>query len=286
MPAALFFFKLTMPGEWPASLGGGRSFMRNALRAMLIASMTTSAVIGATVGTANADDWQTPATTCSGGDLSSGVYYGLIITGECALGAGTTVEIDGNLTLASAATFDAASMSTVRVIGDIRVGRGASLWLGCPLASIPGDGGGAGGGDSPCTGRTNDVVEGSIVADRPRALRLDGDTIWGSLISIGGGPGNTETPYVSFPVEDNVIQGDVSITGWKGAWFDFIGNVSFGGVLLAGIEGANPGSTEIVANEVSDNLMCLTDSPAAHSGGSNGVANFVGAQEIGQCAGL
>ena len=33
-------------------------------------------------------------------------------------------------------------------------------------------------------------------------------------------------------------------------------------------------------------LIFLTDSPAAHSGGSDGVANFVGAQEIGQCAGL
>jgi hypothetical protein len=259
--------------------------MRNACRAVLIASMALSGMVGLNAGTANADNWQTPATTCSGGDLPSGVYEGLIITGDCALRTGTTVEVDGNLSLASAATFDAASTSSVRVIGDIRVGKGASLWLGCPLASVPGDGT-AGGGDSPCTGKTNDVVEGSIVADHPRALHLDGDTIWGSLISIGGGPGDNETPYVSFPVEDNVIRGDVSITGWKGTWFDFIGNVSFGGVLLAGMESANPGSTEIIANAVSDNLICLDDSPAAHTGGSDDVANFVGGQELGQCTGL
>jgi hypothetical protein len=259
--------------------------MRNARRAVVIASMALCGIVGLTAGTANADNWQTPATTCAGGDLPSGVYEGLVITGACTLRAGTTVEVDGNLSLASAATFDAASTSSVRVIGDIRVGKGASLWLGCPFASVPGDGA-PGVGGRPCTGKTNDVVEGSVVADHPRALRLDGDTIWGSLISIGGGPGDEETPYVSFLVEDNVIRGDVSITAWKGAWFDFVGNVSFGGVLLAGMEGANPGSTEIIANAVSDNLICLSDSPAAHAGASDDVANFVGGQEIGQCAGL
>ena len=259
--------------------------MRTALRAMLITSMAASGVLGPAVGTANADDWRTAATTCLGGDIAGGVYDGLIITGECTVVAGTTVEVDGNLSLVSAATFNADSMSTVRVIGDIRVGKGAALWLGCSLTSVPGDGAGAG-GVSPCTGQTNDVVEGSIVADHPWALHLDGDTIWGSLISIGGGPGAKETPYVSFPVENNVIRGDVSVTGWQGAWFGYIGNVSFGGVLLAGIGGANPRSTEIASNAVSDNLICLTNSPAAQIGNSDGFANFVGGQETGQCAGL
>jgi hypothetical protein len=52
------------------------------------------------------------------------------------------------------------------------------------------------------------------------------------------------------------------------------------------MEGANRGSTEIIANAVSDNLICLSDSPAAHAGGSDEVANFVGGQEMGQCVGL
>jgi hypothetical protein len=104
--------------------------MRNARRAVLIASMALSGMVGLTAGTANADNWQTPATTCSGRDLSSGVYEGLIITGECALRAGTTVEVDGNLSLASDATFDAASTGSLRVIGDIRVVKGPACGSG------------------------------------------------------------------------------------------------------------------------------------------------------------
>ena len=62
------------------------------------------------------------------------------------------------------------------------------------------------------------------------------------------------------------------------------------GPLLAIAEGLQGELKQIVrsgsaAHDVAL-LIFLTDSPAAHSGGSDGVANFVGAQEIGQCAGL
>jgi hypothetical protein len=42
----------------------------------------------------------------------------------------------------------------------------------------------------------------------------------------------------------------------------------------------------IASMALSDNLICLSDSPAAHTGGPDDVANFVGGQEMGQCAGL
>jgi hypothetical protein len=255
--------------------------MNAIFRKLLMASMVISAVTGAGANSAGANDRpNSQVATCSSGNIASGTYYGLVVTGNCTVAAGTTVAVQGDLVLAPGATFNAFSMSTVTVSGDVRVGSGATLWLGCTLTSIPG------GGATPCTGKTNDVVEGSIVADHPFTMYLDGDTIWGNLISAGGGPGVTESPYVDFPIKDNVIRGNVSVTGWQGAWFGYIRNASFGNVVLAGITGADPDSTEVVTNAVAGNLICLANLPAPQVGDSGGFPNFVGGHKTGQCSGL
>jgi hypothetical protein len=57
-------------------------------------------------------------------------------------------------------------------------------------------------------------------------------------------------------------------------------------VLLAGIQAADPDSTEVVTNAVGGNLVCLANSPAAQQGDSGGFPNFAGGHKIGQCAGL
>ncbi len=41
----------------------------------------------------------------------------------------------------------------------------------------------------------------------------DGDTVWGNIISTGGGPGLTVDPYVNFPIKDNTIHGNVIVGG-------------------------------------------------------------------------
>ena len=151
--------------------------MKAIFRKLLMASMVISAVIGAGASGAGANDRpNSHVPTCPSGNIASGTYYGLVVTGDCTVAAGTMVAVEGDLVLAPGSTFNAFSMSTVTVSGDARVGSGATLWLGCTLTSIPG------GGASPCTGKTNDVVEGSIVADHPSTMYLDGDTIWGNLI--------------------------------------------------------------------------------------------------------
>ena len=171
-------------------------------------------------------------------------------------------------------------MSTVTVSGDVRVGSGATLWLGCTLTSIPG------GGASPCTGKTNDVVEGSIVADHPWTMYLDGDTIWGNLISVGGGPGVTESPYVNFPIKDNVIL-------WQRERYRLAGclvrlhpqrlvrergagrHYGSGSRLHRGRDQCGSGQPY---------LLCQPPRPA--SGRSGGFPNFVGGHKTGQCSGL
>lgn len=47
-----------------------------------------------------------------------------------------------------------------------------------------------------------------------------------------------------------------------------------------------PDSTEVVTNEISANLICRGNSPAAQIGDSEGSPNTVGGKKIGECAAL
>ena len=165
--------------------------------------------------------------------------------------------MNGNLTLAPGACLDAFTLGTVTVGGNLFVGQGATLALGCTPGSlgppIP---------QPPCgTTTTTDSVGGSVIANQPLTMYLDGDTIWGSVISTGGGPGATFSPYINFPIKDNTIYGNVIVQGWQGAWFGFIRNTTHGSVILNNNVGVAIGefgadSTEVVTNVISGNLIC------------------------------
>ena len=173
---------------------------------------------------------------------------------------------------------DAFTMGTVHVGSSLVVGDGAILALGCTLASpVP-----------PCTGTTNDTVGGNIYADHPYTMYLDGDTVHGSVISIGGGPGLTGAPYVNFPIKDNKIDGNLIVQGWHGAWVGVIRNTVRGYVLFAGNESvADSDSNEIQTNVIARDLICVGNSPAAQVNPDDGGApNIVGGLKLGQCSGL
>ena len=84
---------------------------------------------------------------CTGGNVPAGYYKSMIITGICYMPAGTIV-IRGDLKVAPGALLDAVTPgdptsgplvpATVRIGGDVRVGVGAVLVLGCsPNISCP-----------------------------------------------------------------------------------------------------------------------------------------------------
>ncbi len=237
-------------------------------------------------GSAVADPTQGPP-ICTGPETAiAGNYRGdLRIWGDRYVASGTTLRVRGDLTVARGSCLDAFTLGTVTVRGNVRVDPGAILALGCTPGSE--------GPVPPCnTETTTDTVGGNIIANHPWTMYLDGDTIWGSLISFGGGPGPTLDPYVNFPVKDNVIHGNVWINGWQGAWFGFIRNVASRNVILTNNVGVTtgdsgtPDSTEVVTNTISDNLICFGNRPPAQIGDSGGSPNTVGGRKIGQCAGL
>lgn len=230
--------------------------------------------------------WATPAAAVplpgpqicpNEGTAISGDYRDLMITGNAYVASGTILNVRGNLTLARGACLDAFTLGTVKVAGNVLVGKGAILALGCSPGSI--------GPGPPCEGKTtSDTVARNIVADQPLTMYLDGDTIHGNVISIGGGPGVTFSPYVNFPIKESVIDGNLFIAGWQGTWFGVLRNTVHGSVIVANNAMADPDATEIATNTIFGSLICLGNSPAPQFGDApGGLPNNVYGHKIGQC---
>jgi len=248
-------------------------------RLRLLLASCTVALLALGAATALADPTQGPP-ICNGPETAiSGNYGNLVIIGNRYVPAGQTLNVQGNLTIVRGSCFDAFTLGTVHVTGNVSVGWGGIFALGCTPGSI--------GPGPPCNGQTtNDTVGGSIVAMGALTMYLDGDTIGGNIVSIMGGPGVTFNPYVNFPIKDNTIGGNVLIEAWRGTWWGFIRNVTHGSVTLIGNAGADPDSSEVVTNTISGNLTCLGNTPAAQFGDSGGLPNVVGGLKLGECSGL
>ncbi len=243
------------------------------------------------------------ANPCASGTLAPGTYGGFTITGSCTVQGGTgptavsAVTINGDLTLANGAALHAiVPFTAVHITGDVKVGKGAAFDLGCTVVGcgFPAD--------------TNDVVDGSVFANQPLRLALDGDTIHGNVVSNGGGPGVSQ--FLNFPVKDNHIDGNLVLNGWQGGWIGVIRDVVGGSVVVSnnasvvhqtpvpcggpspepactGIAaGPDTDSTEVATNTISGNLVCFGNTPAAQLGDSGGLLNTVSGKKIGECAGL
>jgi hypothetical protein len=219
----------------------------------------------------------------SAGTALSGNYTSLTVTGNAYVAGGATLTVSGDLTIAPGACLDAFSLGTVRVGGNIFVGHGAILGLGCTPFSL---------GDPtipPCYAHTtNDTVGGSIVAYNPLTMYLDGDTIHGNVFSIGGGPGLHTHQFVNFPIKDNRIGGNLIVENWQGGWFGAIRNNVGGSALFASnMSVLDPDANEIQTNTIAGSLLCFNNSPAAQvNPADGGQPNVVGGQKVGQCAGL
>jgi hypothetical protein len=196
---------------------------------------------------------------------------------------GPSLRVSGNLTLASGACLDAFSLGKVNVEGNIFVRRGATLALGCSPGAL-----GPPLAQPPCKGQvTDDTVGENIIATQPRTMYLTADTIGGNVISNGGGPTGSKPPFVTFPIKENNIGGNLILQGWHGGWSGAVRNTVGGNVIYNNnTSTTDPDSNEIVTNTIGGNLLCSGNSPKVQIGDSGGSPNTVGGQKLGQCAGL
>ena len=162
---------------------------------------------------------------CTGGNVPPGTYNSMVITGVCYMPAGT-VAVRGNLTVAPGALLDATTAgdpsatplapATVYVGGNVSVGAGAVLFLGCsPNIGCP-------------MAVSYDRIGGNLTANGALGVVVHSTDVEGDFSLHGGGGGtscttipplwlsdpslaNGEGPGVPVPVysdsEDDVIGG-------------------------------------------------------------------------------
>jgi hypothetical protein len=226
--------------------------------------------------------------SCSGGAIAPGVYDGLTVTGDCTITGAVT--INGDVTVADGADLEAAFLDTrLTINGNVKVSRDATLGLGCSFGFHD-----CGFDPSPWIG--NVTVNGNIVATQALTLYLDFTTVHGN-VTVNGGGDITMVDHppaedgLVLPIKDNVIDGNVMVHGWEGAWFGIIRNTVGGNVMASQTAGTRMDltdtfldSTEIVTNVIGGNLICLQNSPPTQIGDSGGTTNSVGGNKIGECA--
>jgi hypothetical protein len=257
--------------------------MRRALQAVAVSiGGVALAFSGAGAGVASAKAGNAP-TTCSGGDIASGTYASLTVTGVCTVPAGSDVTITHNLSIAPGATFDAQTDSHVAIGGNVIAGAGSMFGLGCTFAHPCDDT-----GNPPADGTTHDTVGGNVTLNGVYNAALNGDTIGGNLTSSGGGAGllDPETDFVPFSIKDDVVHGNITVTNLTTVWFGVIRTQVGKNVTLQNIQLSDPDGNEYVSDTISGNLNCHGDSPAPQVGDSEGAPNVVGKHANGQCAGL
>jgi hypothetical protein len=270
--------------------------MRKILRLAAITSLVLGTVaLGAgAAGAAQTDGHHHQRNTCTGTFTAPGVLAGkykgdVVVSGVCVVNGGAAV-VKGDLILAPGSALNATFSSgtaSLTVKGDIKVGPGALLAMGCEPNFSPCT-------DDPTLTGQNKVF-GNVTAFRAVGVLLHASTIKGSVSVFGGGGGASCNP--PFPgafadigsppftdAEDNSIGGNLTMIGLKSCWLGALRNSVRGSVFVAGNTMADPDAMEILANHIRGSIACFNNSPAVQYGDSGSSPNQVKRHAFGECA--
>ena len=280
--------------------------MLKMLRLAAITSLALSTlVIGAGAAAASEGHHAQPSTctgTLSAPGVLAGTYRGdVVVTGVCAVNGGAAV-IRGDLILAPGSALNATfalndvagtGTSSLTVKGDVKVGNGATLGMGCePVFSPCTDDPKAATGGT-LTGKNH--VSGDVRASQALALIIHASTIEGDVSQRGGGGGvNCDIPATGIfavlhsPVfsdyENNTIGGDLNVTGLQTCWSGSLRNHVRGDLFDANNTMFDPDAGEVLTNVVHGNIACFNNSPVVQYGDSMGSPNQVRGRAFGECA--
>ncbi len=253
--------------------------MRKDVKAFAVLA-SAAAIVLSGVAAASSASAAPAAYTCTGGDIPSGSYSSVTVTGPCDVPDGAVVSVSGNVYVRPDAVLDAQSApSTITVGGSVIASSGSLLGLGCQP-----DGAHAG---HACTidpdGSSTVTIKGNVSAAGADTVLLNGITVKGNVTLAGGGG---ENPWT---VKNDTIKGNVTIIGVTTEWVGVLFNSIGGNVTLAGITETDTDpdpAVEIVVNTIGGNLTCFGLVPRADGGFIPGEVNTVAGHAIGQCASL
>ena len=192
---------------------------------------------------------------------------------RCLLAAGN-VTVKHDLSIAPGALLDAVTPgdptatptvpATVDVGGNVWVGKGAALLLGCSPNATCG------------AAITDGSIGGSLIADGALGVVVHSTQIGGNVSIRGGGDGQSgqaactasPAPWSEDPtlaasflppytdVEDNVIGGSVNVSDQTSCWLGVLRNVIGGNLWISNNVMGDPDSNEVGNNLVHGNMGC------------------------------
>jgi hypothetical protein len=201
------------------------------------------------------------------GVLAAGTYKsGVIVTGVCLVNDGPA-KVLGTLQVRKGSVLGAAygmNSSSLTVQGNVKVGPGATVDLGCGAA------------DSPCiddpnpmapTLISNGKITGNLISTKPLGVIVHLSTIGGNVIETGGGGGLSCSLPGPFPFslfkspaysayESSTIKGNVEVSGLKTCWLGVDEDTVKGTVKLLKNDLADPDGIEVLADTIRKDLVC------------------------------
>lgn len=225
-----------------------------------------------------------PSYTCAGGDIPSGTYASITVTGFCDVVPDAVINVVGNINVADGAIFDAQSApSTITVGHNVTAAAGSILGLGCqPFGFVPH-------AAHPCAveedGHSVITVNGNVTATDADTVLLNGITV-GQNVSLTGGGGD-----IPWALKNNTVGGNFTVSDvmpeWLGVLFSHIGgNLNLFNITATDPEEDGNGAVSIVVNTIGKNLNCEGLGPRVTGGAIPGEVNIVGHNTTGQCVGL
>jgi hypothetical protein len=208
--------------------------------------------------------------TCSGtqlkpGVLAAGTYKsGVIVKGVCLVNDGPakvlhTLDVRKGSVLGAAYGMNNSSLT---VKGNVKVGPGATVDLGCGTPDSPCI-------DAPMTPsvKSHGMITGNLISTKPLGVIVHLSTIGGNVIETGGGGGLSCNPPFPFPFslfnfpvysayDSNTINGNVEVSGLKTCWLGVNENTVKGKVKLLKNDLADPDGIEVLNNTIHKDLVC------------------------------
>src|SRR5947208_8334178 len=243
------------------------------------------ALLGIT-GIASAAPPATSPYTCAGGDIPSGNYSSITVTGFCDVVPDAVISVVGNLNVADGAFFDAQSApSTITIGHNVTAAAGSLIGLGCqPFGYVPH-------AAHPCAppfdedGHSVITINGNVTATDANTVLLNGITVKRNVTLTGGGG---DIPWA---LKNNTVGGNFTVSDVTPEWLGVLFNNIGGNLNLANITATDPeddgnAAVSVVVNTIGKNLNCENLGPRLTGGAIPGEFNIVGHKTTGQCVGL
>ena len=158
----------------------------------------------------------------------------------------------------------------ITIRGGVSVGEGATFVFG-----------------SEDTPEVTATISGGVRSSNAMSVQVHFSTINGG-VDLEGGAGPFGGPFdITWnTLEDNRINGTVTVNGYDGFWQGFIRNTVNGGLTFNDNTVLDTDGNEVVTNTIHGSVSCAGNDPAPQVGDSEGEPNVVTGSGFGQCAGF